>query len=158
MQSRRDFHWTFQWFQIYSGLLSRIHPICKAMRLVNTHPLLILKVLWRLLRLVWMVMIWLYPARTSFWSSFSVPGCPWRLDLRVLSGFYSPPLGAMSAIHHPTLHSFQPVTHLIDTEHNHLSERKWSGPFQTFQPFQPFQPFQNSSIFEFSRGQGRAKK
>ena len=32
-------------FQIYSGLLSRIHPICKAMGLVNTHRLLIWKVL-----------------------------------------------------------------------------------------------------------------
>ena len=35
----------FQLFQIYSGLLSRIHPICKAMGLVNTHVLLIWKVL-----------------------------------------------------------------------------------------------------------------
>ena len=35
----------FQLFQIYSGLLSRIHPICKAMGLVNTHGLLIWKVL-----------------------------------------------------------------------------------------------------------------
>ena len=38
----------FQLFQIYSGLLSRIHPICKAMGLVNTHELLIWKVFWGL--------------------------------------------------------------------------------------------------------------
>ena len=40
----------FQLFQIYSGLLSRIHPICKAMGLVNTHALLIWKALWGLFR------------------------------------------------------------------------------------------------------------
>ena len=47
-KSRRDLYERFQWFQIYSGLLSRIHPICKAMGLVvNTHAPSIWKVLWR---------------------------------------------------------------------------------------------------------------
>ena len=41
---------TFHLFQIYSGLLSRIHPICQVMGLINTHGLLIWKVLWRLFR------------------------------------------------------------------------------------------------------------
>ena len=39
---------SISWFQIHSGLLSRIHPICKAMGLVNTHTQWIWKVLWRL--------------------------------------------------------------------------------------------------------------
>ena len=110
LQSRRN--WNFDllnWFQIYSGLLSRIHPICKAMGLVNTHPLLILKVLWRLLRLNWTVSIWSCPGATPFWSSFSVPGCPMKVGFVCSLRIFFSPLGATSAIvHHPPSLVFSP--------------------------------------------------
>ena len=61
----------FQLFQIYSGLLSRIHSICKAMGLVNTHGLLIWKVLWRLFGTFVP-----FTARTPLLSSLLVPGRP----------------------------------------------------------------------------------